>query len=141
MAANIETSIWLAIKSRIDTLLPSYQRVYPGQVFTPPKSGTALLPYLRIGRITATPVRLFVGDGKPYQRTGFIIVTLVHPLGQNVSVYDQLAGQIAEHFNDETKMQFGDVCVSVPSYPQVVEGYEDNGHWTCPVRIPWKTFA
>lgn len=141
MAANIETSIWLAIKSRIDTLLPSYQRAYPGQAFTPPKSGTALLPYLRIGRVTATPMRLFVGDGKPYRRTGFVVVTLVHPLGQNVSVYDQLAGQIAEHFNDETKMRFGDVCVSVPSCPQVVEGYEDNGYWTCPVRIPWETFA
>lgn len=141
MAANIETSIWLAIKSRIDTLLPAYQKAYPGQVFTPPKSGTTLLPYLRIGRVTATPSRLFVGDGKPYQRTGFIIVTLVHPLGQDVSVYDQIAGKISDHFNDETKMRYGNICVSVPSYPQVVEGHEDNGYWTCPVRIPWKTFA
>lgn len=141
MAANIETSIWLAIKSRIDTLLPAYQKAYPGQVFTPPKSGTSLLPYLRIGRVTATPSRLFVGDGKPYQRTGFIIVTLVHPLGQNVSVYDQLAGTISDHFNDETKMRYGNVCVSVPSYPQVVEGYEQDGYWTVPVRIPWQTFC
>lgn len=141
MAANIETGIWLAIKSRIDALLPAYQKAYPGQVFTPPKSGTSLLPYLRIGRATATPSRLFVGDGKPYQRTGFIIVTLVHPLGQNVSVYDQIAGTISDHFNDETKMRYGNVCVSVPSYPQVVEGYEQDGYWTCPVRIPWQTFC
>lgn len=141
MAASIEASIWLAIKERIETRLPAYGKAYPGETFTPPYSGSVLLPYLRIGRVSAVPARQFIDNGQGYDRQGFIIVTLVAPLGQDVAVYDQTAGQIAEHFNDETKMRFGSVCVSVPSYPQVLEGFEDNGYWTVPVRIPWRCFA
>ena len=141
MAANIETSIWLAIKARIATLLPTYGKAYPGETFTPPYSGSALLPYLRIGRVSAVPVNQFYYDGEPYRREGFIIITLVTPLGQNVSVYDQIAGDIAQHFNDTVKMTYGALTVSIPSYPHVVEGYEENGYWTIPVRIPWLCFA
>lgn len=91
--------------------------------------------------MSATPSRMMIGDGKPYDRSGFIIITLVYPLGQDQSVYDQIAGQIADHFNDSTKMPMNGLCVSVPSYPQIVEGYEDNGYWSIPVRIPWRVFA
>jgi len=141
MAATIETSIWLAIKARIATLLPTYGKAYPGETFSPPYSGSALLPYLRIGRVSAVPARQMIADGQGYERQGFIIVTLVYPLGQAVEVYDQIAGTIADHFNDMVRMNYGSVCVSVPSYPQVLEGFEDNGYWTIPVRIPWRCFA
>ena len=141
MAATTETSIWLAIKARIATLLPTYGKAYPGETFSPPYSGSALLPYLRIGRVSAVPARQMIADGQGYERQGFIIVTLVYPLGQAVEVYDQIAGTIAEYFNDDTKMRYGSVCVSVPSYPQVLEGFEDMGYWTIPVRIPWRCFA
>lgn len=140
-AATTETSIWLAIKARIATLLPTYGKAYPGETFTPPYSGSALLPYLRIGRVSATPVRQFIDNGQEYDRQGFVIVTLVYPLGQPVEVYDQIAGTIADHFRDTTKMVYGSLCVSVPSYPQVLEGFEDNAYWTIPVRIPWRCFA
>lgn len=141
MAANLETTIWLAIKSRIDTLLPAYSKAWPSQIFTPPSNSTERLPYLRIGRVTATPARQFIADSKAYERTGFIIITLVYPLGQSQSAYDQLAGSIADHFNDSVKMRSGGICVSIPSYPQIVEGYEDDGYWNIPVRVPWRTFA
>jgi hypothetical protein len=69
------------------------------------------------------------------------MVTLVHPLGQDVAVYDQIAASIAEHFSDGTQARHGAVCVAVVSYPHVQEGYEDAGYWTVPVRIPWRCFA
>lgn len=141
MAANTETSIWLAIKSRIDTLLTTYPKAYPGQTFTPPFSGSTLLPYLRIGRVVAPPANQFYYEGQPHRREGFIIITLVTPLGQNVSVYDQIAGDIAQHFNDAVKMTYGSLTVSIPTYPHVLEGYEDNGYWTVPVRVPWLCIA
>lgn len=141
MAATTETKIWLALKSRIETIPLAYQKAYAGEKFTPPSSGGKLLPYLRIGRVSANPSRLFIADGGPYDRNGFIIITLVYPLSQDQSVYDQLAGQIAEHFRDDVKMPYQGICVSVPSYPHVVEGYEDNGYWSIPVRIPWRVFA
>ena len=141
MTAKIETSIWLALKSRISAVLPEYAKAYPAQVFTPPFVDGALMPYLRIGRISAAPSRRFINNGQGYQRSGFLMVTLVAPLGQDVAVYDQIAGSIAEHFNDTVKMQHNGLCVSIPSYPQVSEGFEENGYWTVPVRVPWRCFA
>lgn len=141
MAATIETSIWLAIKARVETIPLPYAKAWAGQTFKPPFEGTTLLPYLRIGRVTANPSRMFIGDGKPYDRNGFIIITLVYPLGQDQAVYDQIAGQIADHFSDTTKMPLNGLCVSVPSAPHVVEGYEDSGYWSVPVRVPWRVFA
>lgn len=137
MSAKIETSIWLAIKSRIDALPLPYEKVWPGSAF----EVTSIAPYLRIGRVTVAPVRRLIADGKPHERTGVLMVTLVYPLGQNVSVYDQVAATIAEHFKDGTKMSYGSVCVTVRSYPHVGDGYEENGWWTVPVRIPWRCFA
>lgn len=136
MSAKIETSIWLAIKSRIDELPLTYDIAWPGERFNP-----ANQPYIRIGRVNATPQRELIANGKPHNRSGSIIMTLVYPLGPNVSVFDQIAATIAEHFKDGTQMSYGDICVSVPSYPHVQEGYEDNGWWTVPVSIPWRTFA
>lgn len=136
MSAKIETSIWLAIKQRIDSLPLSYEKAWPGEKFNPSNA-----PYLRIGRVSTAPQRELIASGKPHNRSGSIIITLVYPLGPNVSVFDQLAATIAEHFIDGTAMSYGGVCVNVPSYPYVQEGYEDNGWWTVPVTIPWRTFA
>lgn len=141
MAATTETKIWLALKSRIETIPLAYPKAWAGQVFTPPSSGATLLPYLRIGRVSANPSRMFIGDGKPYDRNGFIIITLVYPLVENQALYDQIAGQIAEHFRDDVKMPYAGLCVSIPSYPHIVEGYEDSGFWSVPVRVPWRVFA
>jgi len=141
MSAKIETSIWLALKARIEDIPLGLTFAWPGQTFTPTYSGAKLLPYLRIGRVTNAPVSMLIANGKPHERNGRLIVTLVHPLGNDVAVYDQMAATIAEHFIDGTQMPYGRVCVSVPSYPHVQEGYEDNGYWTVPVSIPWRCFA
>lgn len=141
MSAKIETSIWLALKARIQTIPLGLPFAWPGQNYTPPYSGVKLLAYLRIGRVTTAPVSMLIDHGKPHERNGRLIVTLVHPLGDDLSVYDQMAATIAEHFIDGTQMPYGRVCVSVPSYPHVQEGYEDNGYWQVPVSIPWRCFA
>lgn len=99
------------------------------------------MPYFRIGRVSVDPIRMHLDFGKPHERTGSLIVTLVYPLGSDVSVYDNIAGQVAEHFQDGTQMRYKDICVLVTDYPYVNEGYEDNGYWTVPVSIPWRCFA
>lgn len=141
MSAKTETSIWLALKSRVESIPIPYAAAWPGQTFEPPFLSGALQPYLRIGRVTVSPVPQLIDSGRRHDRSGSLIVTLVHPLGQDVSVYDQIAATIAEHFRDGTAMRYGGVCVSVTSYPHVQEGYEENGYWTVPVSIPWRTFA
>ncbi len=141
MSVKIETSIWLALKSRVDSIPLSYPKAWPGKAFAVPDQNGLPRPYLRVGRISVAPVRQLIADGKPHERTGALMVTLVYPLGQETMTYDHLGGTIAESFKDGTQMRYGNVCVSVPSYPHVQEGFEDNGYWTVPVMIPWRCFA
>lgn len=136
MTATVETSIWLAIKARINSLSLSFPIAWPGEIYDP-----SLSPYIRVGRVSSAPVPAFIADGKPHTRTGFIILTLAHPLGPDPSVFDQYAGTIADHFRDGTMMKYGNVCIRVTEYPHIVEGYEDNGFWSIPIRIPWRTFV
>lgn len=142
---TVETSIWLALQSRVESLdIGVSVKMYPGELpQSPPSSGDELQPFLRVGRVSADPVSPLIAYGKPSVRTGSLVVTLVHPLSASYTItrYDQLAGLIARHFVDGTQMKYGDVCVTVPDYPSVQEGYEDNGFWTVPVIIPWRTFA
>ena len=141
MSALTETAIWLALKAQVESLPIVYPKAWPGETFEVPAAGGLPQPYLRIGRIIVAPVRQMIATGKVHERTGSLMITLVHPLGQNVSVYDQIAATIADHFRDGTEMRYGGVCVSVTSFPHVQEGYEDNGYWTAPVRVPWRCFA
>ncbi|WP_394065420.1 DUF4128 domain-containing protein [Alcaligenes sp. WGS1538] len=141
MSAKTETAIWLALKSRIESLALPYNKAWPGQTFEVPHAGGLPQPFLRIGRVSVAPVRQLIAPGMPHDRTGSLMITLVHPLGQDVAVYDQIAAGIAGHFKDGTEMRYGGVCVSVTAYPHVQEGYEDNGYWTVPVRVPWRCFG
>lgn len=138
MTPTVETSIWLALKARVQSLPLQIAKAWPAEKFTVPALPAG---FIRVGRVSIAPVRELIADGKPHNRTGMLMVTLVQPLRYDVSVYDEQAGKIAEHFTDGTQMYYNGVCVNVTSYPHVQEGYEDNGYWTVPVSIPWRAFA
>lgn len=138
---SVETKIWLSLRARIESIPLPFAKAWPAETFTPTHVNGELLPYLRIGRVTVAPVPVFIDTGKRHQRTGTLIITLVHPLGQVTSVYDEYAGQIASHFAEGTAMYYDGVCVKITAQPHVQPGYEDNGYWTVPVSIPWRTFA
>ena len=141
MSALVETAIWLALKGRIESLPLPLSKAWPGETFELPSAAGQALPYLRIARVMIAPQSVMIDYGKRHDRIGTLMVTLVAPLGQNVSVHDQTAATIAQHFADGTQMRFGAVCVTVNSFPHVQEGYEENGYWTVPVAIPWRCFA
>lgn len=138
-----EVKIWLALRSHIDTLPLGFAKAWPAETFTPPHSGNQLQPYIRVGTVTVDPLPVQIATGKPHVRTGTLILTLVHPMtyGYSIPVYNQYAGTIAEHFSDGTMMRYDNVCVRVTAQPHVHPGYEDNGFWTIPVSIPWRTVA
>lgn len=133
---TIETQIWLALKSRIDTLPVTLPIAWPAKKFTAITSG-----FIRVGAVSADPQRVMISDGNKYDRAGSIILTLVMPLGSDTSVYTQQAGQIAAHFNDTVKMRYGSVCVTITKDAHVVDGYLDNAYWSVPVRISWRCFV
>lgn len=141
---TINTSIWLALKSRIDTIPTQINIIMPGNFpEEAPHDNGQMLPFLHVARVFSDPSPAFIEDGKPHTRTGALIVTLRHPITRayTISRYDQIAGEVANHFVDGTMMRHGNVCVRVTSYPSINEGYEDNGYWVVPVSIPWRTFV
>lgn len=133
----IERSIWRALKSRIETVPINWPQALPGESYTPDGN-----PYIRVGKVSAAPARLMLKGGRQNRRDGFIILTLVMPLGMMDSEQSyQSGGAVAKHFVDGTTMESGGVKVLVTDYPNVMDGYEDGGYWNVNVRIPWQTLA
>lgn len=139
---GVETEIWLAQKAAVKGIQGKpgdYPLAYPGEMYSP-----ANAPYLRIGRASTAPDGQLIKRGAPAERLGSLIVTLVVPLSLNWTTenYDYIAGIIAAHFKDGTHMRYGDVCLTVTDHPHVQPGYDDeNGYWSVPINIPWRTFA
>ena len=136
MAATTEVSIWLALKARIETLAAELDLpvAYPASTHSPHGR-----EYLAVGRATAAPQRFSVGRG-PHERNGSLIISYVAPLGQDAAVYEQVAGRIAAHFPEDTKMTHADVSVRVTAWPDVQAGYRDGAYWRVPVVIPVQAF-
>lgn len=150
MNATVETKIWLALRERIESIPLDFPVIIPGDPTEAPfdEAGSyfaegKLKPFIRVGRATADPSRTFIANGMPHVRTGFLILTLSCPMSRkyNPSTYPYLAGTIAAHFSDSVSMRYDDVCVTISRYPHVDDGYEDNGYFNIPVRIPWRCSA
>lgn len=132
----VETQIWLALKSGIDSLPLSYPIAWPAETFSAVASG-----YIRVGTVSSSPNPELIATGKKHTRRGFLMLTLVMPMQPNTSISIDQAGQIAEHFKEGDTVRYGSVCVTITANPHVMDGYEDGGYWNVPVRIPWRTFA
>lgn len=128
-----ETAIWLALKMRIKTLSLNYAVAWPGMTYKPGST-----PFIRVAQVRASPVRQSIENGQPHARTGILVLSVVYPLGQDTSVYTQLAATIAEHFRDGTQMRYNNVCVTITKYPHVQDSYLDNGFLVTPVAVPWR---
>lgn len=131
---TIETKIHIALKTRSKQL--PFKVVYAGDVYRPASD-----PYARFGEVYADPVNVFVSDGRPHNRTGFVVITFVDTLPKPSEYFAQQAGLIAALYNDGVKMTYGGVCVSVSSAATLLTAYETDGYWNVPVRIPWRCFA
>lgn len=144
MTGTIPTKIWLALKSRIDTLAlataewPTWPVAWQGSTFAP----VAGRPFLAVGRATASPARIRIN--RPINdHSGILTLTAVMPIGQETMVYEEMAGKIAEHF---TPCIYRDgltltMMSQAGNVPYVADGYRDGSWWRVPVNIPWRTWA
>lgn len=137
MPAATETSIWIALRSRIESLplSPALPVAYPASTYSP--GGEA---YLSIGGVTQPPDRRSVGPGSD-DRIGTLGIIYVAPLGQDTAVYTQVAGLIAAHFPKDLALYHGAVTVRVMDSPHVQEGYRDGAMWHVPITIRWRSFT
>lgn len=135
MAPTIPTQIWLALRSRIETLplTPKPPVAYPASSFTPGASA-----FIAVGLTVATPRRVMIGAGE-HDRSGTLTLSYADVIGKDYSVYAEKAGQIAAHFAEDTAIRYGGACVKVVSAPQPQEGFRDQGWWRMPVVIRWTT--
>ena len=77
---TIETSIWMALKARVSTLVlsPVLPVSWPNESFTPPAAG-----YLRVTHVPNIANRLFIGSAAANQRLGLLQVSVFAKLNQD----------------------------------------------------------
>ena len=132
---GIETKIWLALKSRIQSIPGGLAIAYPADVFTP---GAAA--YIAVGRVNIAPERVFVASGA-HERRGTLTLSHVAPIGQDQAVYEEAGAKIAAHFPADLCINFQGVAVKIVSAPHVIDGYRDGAWWRTPVNVFWRCGA
>lgn len=149
---SVPTKLWLALKSRMQTIRIDGQAIdfaWPAQPYQPRTSSRGdPIPYLSVGRASATPERLQIGSREQRIYSGSLILTLVHPLIVDVEgksapeeAYVERAAQVASYFPEDSRIAFGDVCLRVLTTPAVQDGYQDVGYWRIPIIVDWRSIA
>ena len=133
--AEVETKIWMALKSRIATIPGGLAIAYPADVYTPTDAA-----YIAVGRVNIAPERVFVASGA-HERRGTLTLSHVAPIGQDQAVYEEAGAKIAAHFPADLCMNFQGIAVKVVSASHVVDGYRDGAWWRTPVNVFWRCAA
>ena len=148
---SIETSIWLALKAHVTTLVlpnmgqafdPAKQVHWPNEAFTKPQGGNPLklLPYLRVTWVPNFNRRRFIASDAPHQRIGLMQVDVFYPLNKPVAEAVEIAGKIAEHFPTDLRLG-ADGLVRITSAPSVGQPMPDDTHIQVPVTIEYEAWA
>ena len=140
MTAEIDTSIWLALRARITLAAGALPVAWPAETFTPPTSATGVLPYLAVGD-TATSRRFVISSAGIQERTGIVTLVYVDALGFPQEYYVQKAAGLLQSFPVDGEECFQSVCVRFGNglaVPRVERGYRDKGYFRVPVLIPWR---
>lgn len=135
---SIETSIWLALKARVEALVlsPVLPIAWPNLSFTKPATG-----YLRVTHVPNMNRRLFIGSTGPHQRLGLLQIDVLGKKNENIAVAVEVAGKVAAHFPTDLRMRYGDVTVRVTAAPTVAQPMDDDTHVLVPVTVPYECFA
>ncbi|GAA4169097.1 phage tail terminator-like protein [Shinella granuli] len=136
---SIETSQWMALKARIQslTLSPALPVVWPKGVA--PASGK----YLRADWVLNRVQRRAVSSDGAQIRPGILQLSIFSPISPSeaAEVDMELAGQIAEHFPTDHRMTFGGVSVRVQRAPSISQAYRTDAYWITPVSVFVETLA
>ena len=134
---SIETSIWLALKSRLKalTLNPALPIAWPNESFNRPPTG-----YLRATWIPNTTRRMLIGAG-PHQRLGILQVDVMAKKNQDIAVATEIAGKVASHFPADLCMRSHGVAARVTRAPEIAQPIAEDSHLMVPVTIRVESYA
>jgi len=158
---SIETTDWLALKTRVDTLVtsPAMLRFDPGQVITPPvqteqnwdgeepwsneegwDTPGLPMPFLLLSDVTNDPQRMGI-SGVDHVRSGTLMITVQWPIARPISHVQlkEIGGQIAAHFPADTCMSFGPSRLRMTQDAAAMSAYVDGAYRVLPVRALWSS--
>jgi len=143
MTATIDTQYWMAIKARIQSAAGALPVAWPVDTvpFTPPVSGSKLLPFIAVGD-AQTANRVLIDDEAEPERTGIVSLAYVAPLGYTHEWYIQQASGFLAYFRPNGIARFQGACLrwgNGLAVPRIERGYRDGGYYRTPVIIPWRS--
>jgi hypothetical protein len=139
---SIAATDWLALKSRIDTLVtdPTLPRFDPGAIVTPPTDATGAAPFILLSDVSNEPQRVGI-DPRLHIRSGTLLLSVQWPLERPVSHVQlkEIAGQIAAHFPADQCMTFGASRLRVTQDAEVLQPYVEGAYRVAVVRVLWSS--
>jgi hypothetical protein len=140
---SIQTTDWLALKSRVDTLVtdPVMQVFEPGALVAPPKDATGPAPFILLSDVANDPDRGGRIDPSLHVRSGTLMLTAQWPLARAVTHTQlrEITGQIAAHFPADTCMRYGASRLRVTQDASALPAYVDGAYRIGVVRVPWSS--
>ena len=129
---SIETSIWLALKARVQSLVlsPALPVAWPNESFN-----ASLSSYLRVTWIPNINRRLFLSGSDPHQRLSLLQIDVFERKNQNAAVAIEIAGQVAAHFPADLRMTAYGVTARVTKAPEIAQPSPDDTHLLVPVTV------
>lgn len=140
---SIQTTDWLALKGRIDTLVtnPAMTAYQPGDIVTAPKDGSNNpLPFILLSDVTNEPVRVGI-DPRLQIRSGTLMLAIQWPIARAIShaQLKEIAGQIAAHFPADQCMSYGPSRLKVTQDADAMQPYVDGACRVAVVRVFWSS--
>lgn len=139
---SIETTDWLALKKRIDTLVtnPAMVRFEPDATITPPKDAIGPAPYVLISDVVNDPVRGGI-SGVPAIRSGTLMLSVMWPIARAAShtQLKEMAGQVAAHFPEDLCMSYGPSRLRVTQDSASMQPFTEGAYRVAVVRVFWSS--
>lgn len=128
-----DKSIRAALEIRLAAMSPALATAFENQGYKP-VNGT---PYQRVHLLTAEPENEEAG-GSPFRRLhGLFQITLFYPQSEGPGNAATRAEAIRSQFPRGLSLTSGGVVVTVEKTPYVMAGFNEEGRYVLPVRVPY----
>jgi len=140
MASGVESNIWLALITRLQTLVltPALQIAGPNVPFPAPGQ-TKPKDFLEVTYLPNRTLTRTVGPGRQQHR-GLMQVTVHYSSGTGIINPMQIADKIIDHFPKDLRLFAGGVAVKIWRKPYAIPLPPQDGSLMVPVTIEYESF-